>query len=422
MDSTHSISDYYLWHDEKGNEHCRPLFNVTEWRIPGSIGNQDDDIRRSLYQCFANDPPAAPVLDFDDNAADFLEVMDEWARHYEKTTQCVTDGETIYEGHLNIKTNELTIERYPVEKRLDSWAFYEYGQTKQAEYEKTQDVNDFTVEPIQTDWAWLYSFRDSEVLNMVLRDDRISQTVTLGLKDEANHVVASVQVVINKDDNHQNKARFDVTDHSFYVDGEPCPIKANTPIFQRLQKEADLYLAQNQKTLSQNYFKEWQERFLSLPVRTFPAIFEAYEFELENGEKVTAPDINLKNSYIEPEQVIKNVLLKEILPEWSYLYQFNDNIDPFKYERLANRLGKTVVVADGSTVYAAQIDAEKLNAPGLKLDPMGWIQQAVDHPLLLGTADIKEVTKLNQLLPFDSDWAEELQNGRYLPARKGHSR
>ena len=53
--------DYYLWRDEKGEQHCRRLFNVTEWIIPGSDGDLQEDIKKALYHGFANHPPVTEV-------------------------------------------------------------------------------------------------------------------------------------------------------------------------------------------------------------------------------------------------------------------------------------------------------------------------------------------------------------------------
>ena len=73
-------------------------------------------------------------------------------------------------------------------------------------------------------------------------------------------------------------------------------------------------------------------------------------------------------------------------------------------------------------MYLVRLNTENLNSPGMQLDPMGWIEKAVEDPELITGVEIKKVTKLNKMLPFDSDWAEELANGHYLSGQKSHSR
>lgn len=413
--------DYYLWHDENGEEHCRRLFNVTEWIIPGSDGNLQEDIKKALYHGFANHPPVTEV-DYEQEAEELVQTFAGFAQYYKSQSQFVTDGEYIYEGKFNHSMSDLDIKRFPVEKRMDTWGFYRYAQEKQIQYENTHDVDKLTFEPIHTDWTWLYSFRDSEPMGYVFREDRINKTITLGLLDENKNVIASIGLMFEKSGEEKIDPFLQRVNANFYIEGEHCPTRSGSPLNHKLSEALAIYVEHNRNELNQSYLKEHEERERNLPVSGFPGLFELYEFELKDGERVTTPLINLDETDLAPCEAVKNVLLKEILPQWSYLRQINDDIDPFKYQRLAERLNKTVAITDGETVYLVRLNMENLNSPGMQLDPMGWIEKAVEDPVLITGVEIKKVTKLNKMLPFDSDWAEELANGHYLSGQKRHSR
>ena len=259
-------------------------------------------------------------------------------------------------------------------------------------------------------------------MGYVFREDRINKTITFGLLDEKKNVIASIGLMFEKSGEEEIDPFLQRVNASFYVEGEHCPTRGGSPLNHKLSEALAIYVEHNRNELNQSYLKEREERARDLPVSGFPGLFELYEFELKDGERVTTPLINLDETDLAPCEAVKNVLLKEILPQWSYLRQINDDIDPFKYQRLAERLNKTVAITDGETVYLVRLNTENLNSPGMQLDPMGWIEKAVEDPELITGVEIKKVTKINKMLPFDSDWAEELANGHYLSGQKRHSR
>ena len=280
-----------------------------------------------------------------------------------------------------------------------------------------------TLKALEERWRYHPTYVCGESEHEMQRHDILSSDTILGLVCEDGRVLATVECCL---DTIERKPDLNLFSTQFVDrDGEKHILGEKSPLYQHLIKEAKKYIRTYRESLLNKFDRDVEEYTNQLPISTVPNAEAVYDWTDHDFEDHRAMLLNVEGSQetiklVAIKRLLSAVILKEIDQAFVRPVDFDNSLDPYKYEKLKDRLEQKVVVTDGRLVWEGRnsIDCE----PNQLANPLYAAIVATQIDELYHRGEVRQVTPLQQPIGFDRDFEHALKWGDWQEKSKGKSR
>ena len=397
---------YYVYADEKGEEHCNRYWDVRDSQFYNESRPEAVDrlLTRSIKNCL---PPWYSIM----TKAVMAEERNEWNEFVRDITITarVADENFVYEA---------TFDGAVLREKLKNEDLIHYGYTEAVEELIDQALANQKKFPVKPS----YVFGETE--HEMQRHDILSCNTLLGLVREDGRILATVECCMDtiERDPDLNLFLAQFVDR----DGEKHILGEKSPLYQHLVKEAKKYIRTYRESLLNKFDRDVEEYTNQLPISTVPNAEAVYDWTDHDFEDHRAMLLSVESSQetiklVAIKRLLSAVILKEIDPVFVSQVDFDNSLDPYKYEKLKDRLEQKVVVTDGRLVWEGRNSIDC--APNQLANPLNAAIVATRIDELYHRGEVRQVTPLQQPVGFDRDFEHELKWGDWQEKKaKSNSR
>lgn len=405
---------YYVYSDDTGEEHCNRYWDVRDSQFYNE--SRPEAVDRLLTRSIKNGlPPWYSIM----TKAVMAEERNEWDEFVQDITITarVADENFVYEATFDgamlrekLKNEELihygyteaveeligqalaNQKKFPVLNTLSFNDHYDYCMKECRTIEEQGDFKNVTLKAIEERWRYHPTYVCGETEHEMQRHDILSSDTILGLVREDGRVLATVECCL---DTIERKPDLNLFSAQFVDrDGEKHILGEKSPLYQHLIKEAKKYIQTYRESLLNKF-----DRAMLLSVE-------------DSQETIKLVAI---------KRLLGAVILKEIDQAFVRPVDFDNSLDPYKYEKLKDRLEQKVVVTDGRLVWEGRNSIDC--APNKLVNPLNAAIVATRIDELYHRGEVHHVTPLQQPVGFDRDFEHELKWGDWQEKKaKGKSR
>ena len=293
----------------------------------------------------------------------------------------------------------------------DWHAYIENAEQVANEAEKEALLNAKTIVECEPIWNYDYTYFDVEYERCSIRLDRIQKIVLLSFQDDDGLGLASVGVRLEKDYDDE-LFPMHIGDFEYLVDCVPHPVKSGSALEEKLQRMAQAYCEEHKTEMFKQFLSEEANYKKALPPVKTPGIDALYTFQTPNGT-LTLPLINIGKNPKLLKPMLSAVFLKDIHDLTLEFFHYENNKDPNKFKKLADKFDLRAFITDGKTVWEASIGLP--NISGLEKNRLLMTTLVVYSSTIEAEYPVTKTIPLTRMLPFDSDYDIELKYGDYLP-------
>lgn len=437
---------YYVYSDDTGEEHCNRYWDVRDSQFYNE--SRPEAVDRLLTRSIKNGlPPWYSIM----TKAVMAEERNEWDEFVRDITITarVADENFVYEATFDgamlrekLKNEELihygyteaveeligqalaNQKKFPVLNTLSFNDHYDYCMKECRAIEEQGDFKNVTLKAIEERWRYHPTYVCGETEHEMQRHDILSSDTILGLVREDGRVLATVECCL---DTIERKPDLNLFSTQFVDrDGEKHILGEKSPLYQHLIKEAKKYIQTYRESLLNKFDRDVEEYTNQLPISTVPNAEAVYDWTDHDFEDHRAMLLSVEDSQetiklVAIKRLLGAVILKEIDQAFVRPVDFDNSLDPYKYEKLKDRLEQKVVVTDGRLVWEGRNSIDC--APNKLVNPLNAAIVATRIDELYHRGEVHHVTPLQQPVGFDRDFEHELKWGDWQEKKaKGKSR
>ena len=175
---------------------------------------------------------------------------------------------------------------------------------------------------------------------------------------------------------------------------------------------AQAYCEEHKTEMFKQFLSEEANYKKALPPVKTPGIDALYTFQTPNGT-LTLPLINIGKNPKLLKPMLSAVFLKDIHDLTLEFFHYENNKDPNKFKKLADKFDLRAFITDGKTVWEASIGLP--NISGLEKNRLLMTTLVVYSSTIEAEYPVTKTIPLTRMLPFDNDYDIELKYGDYLP-------
>ena len=430
---------YYVYADDNSREHCKRFWDVRDSQYFNET--REEAVDRLLARSIKNVLPPWYALSFDAGN----ENDEELTKKLTISVQ-VADEDFIYDATFDGKELKARLEneqfiqygysdavesliekalvakkQIPVIQTLTFNEHYDYCMKELRAIELAGDYQDSEIKILDERWLYQPSYVGGENEHQMQRHDNMTDNLLLGLVKKDGRVLATIECCINT---IEKEPALNVFSTKFVDrDGEEHLIGEQLPLTQWLLKKAEAFVETYAQGIKEKFKRDVTQYKKQLPIDTLPNVEAVYDWTDNELEKHQSLLLSIEGSeapskFTALKNLMQALVLKEIAQSFIGQMDFSNNLDPYKYEALKDKLEKKVVVTDGRFVWEARNVIEGSFA---QLDnPITAAVVATQMSNLYQKGEVQEITQLQKSVEFDRDFEYELQYGDWQQSPDKH--